>query len=96
MTSGRRRSARRESSPQALAGRSARAGRLWEIRPGDAIWRPPRGDKHGQGATLTTAMAHVAIQEALDSKAADWPERVTDERCGERPGLERVPAEGRR
>ena len=32
------------------------------IRPGDAVWFPP-GEKHCQGATPTTAMPHVAIQE---------------------------------
>ena len=30
-------------------------------------------------ATATTAMTHIAIQEALDGKAVDWMEKVTDE-----------------
>src|SRR6266481_9503502 len=33
-----------------------------EIRAGDVIWCPP-GDKHWHGATSTTAMTHIAIQE---------------------------------
>jgi quercetin dioxygenase-like cupin family protein len=53
-------------------------GPVEEIRPGDVI-ACPAGEKHGHGATPTTAMAHIAIQEKLDGKAADWMERVTDE-----------------
>jgi quercetin dioxygenase-like cupin family protein len=49
-----------------------------EIRPGDVIWCPP-GVKHWHGATPTTAMSHIAIQEALNGKVVDWMEKVTDE-----------------
>ena len=49
-----------------------------EIRPGDVIWFPP-GVKHWHGATATTAMAHIAIQEKLNGKPVDWLEKVTDE-----------------
>jgi quercetin dioxygenase-like cupin family protein len=49
-----------------------------EIRAGDVVWCPP-GHKHWHGATSTTAMTHIAIQEALNGKAVDWLERVTDE-----------------
>ena len=31
------------------------------------------------GATATTAMTHIAVEEALDGKTADWIEKVTDE-----------------
>jgi quercetin dioxygenase-like cupin family protein len=48
-----------------------------EIRPGDVIWCPP-GRRHWHGATPTTAMTHIAIQEALDGKVVDWMEHVTD------------------
>lgn len=48
-----------------------------EIRPGDVVWFPP-GEKHWHGATTTTAMTHIAIQEALDGKMVDWMEQVTD------------------
>jgi quercetin dioxygenase-like cupin family protein len=52
-------------------------GPIEEIRPGDVIWFPP-GEKHWHGATPTTAMTHFAIQEALDGKAVDWMEKVSD------------------
>lgn len=53
-------------------------GSIEEIRPGDVVWIPP-GEKHWHGATPTTAMTHIAIQEALDGKTADWMEPVTEE-----------------
>jgi quercetin dioxygenase-like cupin family protein len=53
-------------------------GPIEEIRPGDVVWIPP-GEKHWHGATPTTAMTHVAIQEQLDGKAVDWMEKVSDE-----------------
>jgi quercetin dioxygenase-like cupin family protein len=49
-----------------------------EIRPGDVIWAPP-GEKHWHGAAPATAVTHIAIQEQLDSKTADWMEQVSDE-----------------
>ena len=48
-----------------------------EIRPGDVVWIPP-GERHWHGAAPATAMTHLAIQEALDGKAVDWMEHVTD------------------
>ena len=53
-------------------------GPVEEIRPGDVVWFPP-GVRHWHGATATTAMTHIAIQEKLDGKAVDWMEKVTDE-----------------
>ena len=49
-----------------------------EIRPGDVVWCP-RNEKHWHGATSTTAMTHIAIQEQLDGKVVEWLEKVTDE-----------------
>jgi len=49
-----------------------------EIRAGDVVWCPP-GKKHWHGATPTTAMTHIAIQEALNGKMVDWMEPVSDE-----------------
>lgn len=49
-----------------------------EIRAGDLIWCNC-GRRHWHGATDATAMQHVAINEALDGKAVDWMEPVTDE-----------------
>jgi quercetin dioxygenase-like cupin family protein len=53
-------------------------GSIEEIRQGDVIWIPP-GVKHWHGATPTTAMTHIAIQEQLNGKAVEWMEKVTDE-----------------
>ena len=53
-------------------------GAVQEIHPGDVIWIPP-GEKHWHGATSTTAMTHIAIQEKFDSKTANWMEKVSDE-----------------
>jgi quercetin dioxygenase-like cupin family protein len=53
-------------------------GPIEEVRPGDVVWFPP-GEKHWHGATPTTAMTHVAIQEALNGKTVDWLEKVSDE-----------------
>lgn len=49
-----------------------------DIRPGDVIWCPPN-HRHWHGATSTTAMTHIAVQEALDGKMVEWMEHVTDE-----------------
>jgi quercetin dioxygenase-like cupin family protein len=49
-----------------------------EIRAGDVIWCPP-GHKHWHGASPTTAMTHIAIQEALDGVNVVWMEKVTEE-----------------
>ena len=46
--------------------------------PGDVVWFEP-GEKHSHGASPTTAMTHIAIQEALDGKAVEWLEKVADE-----------------
>lgn len=53
-------------------------GPIEEVRPGDTVWFPP-GLKHWHGASPTTAMTHIAIQEALDGKNVDWLEPVNDE-----------------
>ena len=48
------------------------------ICPGDVVWIPP-GEKHWHGATATTAVTHIAIQEQLHGKTVDWMEKVSDE-----------------
>lgn len=53
-------------------------GPVEEVRPGDVVWFPP-SLKHWHGATPTTAMTHIAIQESLDGKNVDWMEKVTDQ-----------------
>lgn len=52
-------------------------GPIEEIKPGDVVWFPP-GEKHCHGATPTTAMTHIAIQEQQDGNVVDWMEKVTD------------------
>jgi quercetin dioxygenase-like cupin family protein len=53
-------------------------GPVEEICPGDVVWFPP-GLKHWHGASPTTAMTHIAIQEQLSGKVVDWMEKVSDE-----------------
>ena len=51
-------------------------GPIEEIRPGDVVWFPP-GEKHWHGASPTTALTHIAVQEQLDGKAVEWLEQVS-------------------
>lgn len=53
-----------------------------EIRAGDTVWFAP-GEKHWHGAAPSTAMTHIAMQEALDGSPVDWLEKVTDEQYGD-------------
>ncbi len=60
-------------------GRAQReGGSVEEIRAGDVVVFAP-GEKHWHGAAPTTAMTHIAIQEALDGKGVEWMEKVGDE-----------------
>ena len=52
-----------------------------KIYPGDVVWFPP-GEKHWHGASPTTSMTHIAIQEQLDGKAVEWLEKVSSEQYG--------------
>ena len=45
-------------------------GPVEELRVGDVVWFPP-GEKHWHGATATSAMTHIAIQEKIDGKTAE-------------------------
>ncbi|WP_233166551.1 hypothetical protein [Archangium sp. Cb G35] len=65
-------------------------GNVEEIRPGDVVSIPP-GQKHWHGASPTTAMTHLAIQEGLDGKVVEWMEKVTDAQYGTQPGKENAP-----
>ncbi|HEX8453758.1 MAG TPA: cupin domain-containing protein [Longimicrobium sp.] len=59
-------------------GRAQReGGPVEEIHPGDVVWFAP-GERHWHGASATTAMQHIAIQEALAGKAVEWMEHVSD------------------
>ncbi|KHK00751.1 (R)-mandelonitrile lyase [Desulfovibrio sp. TomC] len=52
-------------------------GPLETLAPGDVIWFPP-GEKHWHGASPSTAMTYLAIQEQLDGVVVNWLEKVTD------------------
>lgn len=56
---------------------------IQEIRSGDVVQIPPRV-KHWHGATTTTAMTHIALQEELDGEPVDWLEQVSDEQYRKR------------
>lgn len=59
-------------------GRAQReGGPIEEIRPGDVVFFSP-GEKHWHGASTTTAMSHIAVQEKLDGSPVDWMEHVSD------------------
>ena len=51
-------------------------GPIERIHPGDVVTIAPN-EKHWHGATATVAMTHLAIQEQLEGKAADWQEQVS-------------------
>ena len=53
-------------------------GMVEEIHPGDVVWFEPN-EKHWHGASATTAMTHIAIQENLNGKVVEWMEKVNDE-----------------
>jgi len=52
-------------------------GPVETIHPGDVVWFEP-DEKHWHGATETTGMTHIAIQENLNGKVVDWMEKVSD------------------
>jgi 4-carboxymuconolactone decarboxylase len=53
-------------------------GPVEEIRVGDVIWTPP-GVKHWHGASPTTVLTHIAIQESAGGKSVEWMEKVNEE-----------------
>ncbi len=57
-------------------------GPVQRINPGDVVWIEP-DERHWHGATSTTAMSHVAIQEALDGSTAEWLEEVSESQYGQ-------------
>lgn len=48
------------------------------MHKGDVIWITP-GVKHWHGATPTSVLTHIAVQEQVDGVAVNWLEKVTDE-----------------
>jgi quercetin dioxygenase-like cupin family protein len=53
-------------------------GPVQVMRKGDVVVIPA-GVKHWHGATPTSAMTHIAVQEQVDGAAVHWLEKVTDE-----------------
>jgi len=51
--------------------------RVEEMGEGDVVRIPP-GVKHWHGATATTRMTHIALQEQLDGKVVEWMEQVSE------------------
>ena len=56
-------------------------GPIEEMRPGDVVTVSPN-EKHWHGASPSTAMTHIAIQESRDGKNVEWMEKVTDDEYG--------------
>ena len=48
------------------------------INLGDSVWIPPDVE-HWHGATPHSHMTHIAIQESLNGKVANWLEHVSEE-----------------
>jgi quercetin dioxygenase-like cupin family protein len=59
----------------------SKGGPVKEIRPGDTVWIAP-GEVHWHGASPTTGMVHITVQEAADGKYVNWMQHVTDEEYG--------------
>ncbi len=57
-------------------------GPIMEIFPGDVVWFAP-DEKHWHGASPTTAMTHIAIQESQDGSPVTWMEHVSDAQYGQ-------------
>jgi quercetin dioxygenase-like cupin family protein len=53
-------------------------GTIERLRPGDVVWSPP-GEKHWHGASPTTSLVQIAVQEALNGKVVDGMEKVPDD-----------------
>ena len=54
-----------------------RSGKVSIIRPGDTIWIPPE-EEHWHGATSENSMTHLAMQESLEGRTANWLEKVSE------------------
>ncbi|WP_196793536.1 (R)-mandelonitrile lyase [Bartonella tamiae] len=52
-------------------------GPIENVKAGDVVWFLPH-EKHWHGASATTAMSHIAVQEMKDGKNVDWLEPVSD------------------
>jgi quercetin dioxygenase-like cupin family protein len=62
----------------------SKGGPVREIRPGDIVWIPPY-EIHWHGASPTSGMSHIAMQEGLDGSYAEWMDKVSDGDYGVAP-----------
>lgn len=53
-------------------------GPVEEMRPGDVVRISP-GARHWHGASPTTGITHIAIQETIEGERVEWMEHVSDE-----------------
>lgn len=53
-------------------------GEVQEFRAGEVVWCPP-DQRHWHGATPTSPMAHIAIQQSVNGSPVNWMEHVSDE-----------------
>ena len=53
-------------------------GPVQVIRKGDVVWIPA-GMKHWHGASSTSSVTHIAVQEEQNGVNVVWLEPVTDE-----------------
>lgn len=51
------------------------------MQAGDVVWCPPDVE-HWHGATDSTAVTHIAVQQFADGENVVWGEHVTDEEYG--------------
>lgn len=59
------------------------AGNRGGFTPSPARPPPPQPRAPGLGSTrIPVAMSHIALQEAIDGKNVDWPEKVSDAQYG--------------
>jgi quercetin dioxygenase-like cupin family protein len=54
------------------------------MRKGDVVWIPA-GVKHWHGATSTSSVTHLALQEEVNGKNVNWLEKVSDEQYRNKP-----------
>lgn len=48
-----------------------------EVRSGDVVHFAP-GERHWHGASASSSMTHLAVQESENGRMVDWQEQVTD------------------
>lgn len=52
------------------------------VAEGDVVWLAP-GVKHWHGATATSPMTHIAVQDMVDDASVEWLEQAYDDKYSE-------------